>query len=150
MDNILAAIDFSDVTPAVIDLAAELARCFASKLWLIHIAAPDPDFVGYGTGPQCQRDWEAQTLRTEHRELQNQAQQLKQKGINATALLVRGATVETILREADKLNADMIVIGSHGHGAFYKTLVGSVSEGVIRKASCPISIVPAKILAATP
>ncbi len=150
MDNILAAIDFSDVTPVVIDLAAELARCFASKLWLIHIAAPDPDFVGYGTGPQCQRDWEAQTLRKEHRELQNQAQQLKQKGINATALLVRGATVETILREADKLNADMIVIGSHGHGAFYKTLVGSVSEGVIRKASCPISIVPAKILAATP
>ncbi|MGL5938967.1 MAG: universal stress protein, partial [Waterburya sp.] len=38
----------------------------------------------------------------------------------------------------------MIVLGSHGHGAVYRTLVGSVSEGIIHKASCPVLIVPAK------
>ncbi len=144
MDNILAAIDFSHITPTVVDKAAEIARRFASKLWLLHIAAPDPDFVGYSTGPQSKRDWRAKTLREEHRYIQDKALELEQSGINVTPLLVQGATVETILQEASKLKADMIVIGSHGHGALHKALVGSVSAGIIRQASCPVLIVPAK------
>lgn len=143
MDNILAAIDFSDITSMVVDKAAEIARSFDCKLWLLHIAAPDPDFVGYGTGPQSKRDWRAKTLREEHRYIQDKALELEQSGIEVTPLLVQGATVETILQQATKLNAEMIVIGSHGHGAFYKVLVGSVSEGVIRQASCPVLLVPA-------
>ena len=142
MENILAAIDFSDITPIVVSKAAEIAKGFSSKLWLIHIAAPDPDFVGYDTGPQSERDWRAKTLRQEHQYIQDKALELEKSGINVTPLLIQGATIETILREADKLKTDMIVIGSHGHGALYKTLVGSVSEGIIRKASCPVLIVP--------
>lgn len=144
MKNILAAIDFSDIAPAVVDEAAKLARSFDSKLWLIHVAAPDPDFVGYRTGPQCERDWRAKVLRKEHRYLQDKASELSKTGIDVTSLLVRGATIETILKEASKLKAETIVIGSHGHGALYKTLVGSVSEGVIHRAFCPILIVPAQ------
>lgn len=143
MNNILAAIDFSDISGIVIEKAAEIARCFSGKLWLIHVAAPDPDFVGYGTGPQCERDWRAKTLRREHKYIQDRALQLEQSGIDVTPLLISGATVATILKEASRLNADMIVIGSHGHGALYKTLVGNVSEGIIRQASCPVLIVPA-------
>ncbi|MEY2831959.1 MAG: hypothetical protein RLZZ574_1217, partial [Cyanobacteriota bacterium] len=63
---------------------------------------------------------------------------------NVTPLLVQGATIETILREASKLRADMIIIGSHGHGALYRALVGNVTEGVIRKALCPILVIPAQ------
>lgn len=144
MKNILAAIDFSDISPLVIDRAAAISQCFASKLWLIHVAAPDPDFIGYGTGPQCERDWRAKTLKGEHQYIQERALELEQKGIDVTPLLIQGATVETIIKEAKKLEADMIVIGSHGHGALYKALMGNVSEGVIRKASCPVLIVPAK------
>lgn len=73
MENILAAIDFSEISGTVIDKAAEIAQCCDSKLWLIHIAAPEPDFVGYDTGPQSKRDWRAKTLREEHRYLQAQA-----------------------------------------------------------------------------
>ena len=144
MNNIVAAIDFSNISPMVIDKAAEIARCFACKLWLIHIAAPDPDFVGYSTGPQSKRDWRAKTLREEHRYIQDKALELEQSGLEVTPLLIQGITVDTILKEASKLEAEMIVIGSHGHGALYKTLVGSVSEGIIRKAFCPVLIVPAK------
>ena len=144
MENIVTAIDFSEITEKVIERAAEIARCFASKLWLIHIAAPEPDFVGYGTGPQSKRDWRAKTLREEHRYIQEKARELSQSGIKVTTLLLQGETVETILREAAKLNAEMIVVGSHGHGALYKALVGSVSEGIIRQASCPVLIVPSQ------
>jgi nucleotide-binding universal stress UspA family protein len=37
------------------------------------------------------------------------------------------------------------MLGSHGHGALFHLLIGSVSEGVIRQASCPVIIVPAKM-----
>ena len=145
MINILAAIDFSEISSTVIDQAAAIAKSFSSKLWLIHVAAPEPDFVGYDTGPQTERDWRAQTLRKEHRYLQDKALELETAGIKVTPLLVQGATVETILNEAAKLKAEMIVIGSHGRSALYKTLVGSVSEGIVRQASCPVLIVPTRI-----
>ena len=144
MKNILAAIDFSDISPLIIDKAAEISQCFASKLWLIHVAAPDPDFIGYGTGPQSERDWRAKTLREEHRYLQDRALELDRQGIDVTPLLIQGATTKTIIQESLKLKADMIVIGSHGHNTLYKALVGSVSEGVIGKASCPVLLIPAK------
>ena len=50
--------------------------------------------------------------------------------------------MDTILAEATKLDADMIVIGTHGHGAMYRLLVGSVSEGVLHKSKCPILVIP--------
>ncbi len=143
MNNILAAIDFSDVTDKVITTAAKIAESFSSKLWLIHIAAPEPDFIGYDTGPACERDWRAKVLREEHKYIQDKALELEASGINVTPLLIQGMTVEMILSKASQLHADMIVIGSHGHSALYKTLVGSVSEGIIRQASCPILVVPA-------
>ena len=142
MKNILVAIDFSDVTQQVVTQGMLLARAFACRLWLIHVAAPDPDFVGYSTGPQFRRDLRAETLRDEHKYLQDQADELRKQGIDVTTLLIQGETIETILQEALKLRADIIVIGSHGHGALYKTFVGSVSEGIIRRASCPVTIVP--------
>ena len=144
MKSILAAVDFSDISSEVIQQAAKIAQCFSSKLWLIHVAAPEPDFVGYGTGPQSERDWRAKTLRQEHRYLQEQATQLQQNGIDVTPLLVQGATVETILSEATKLKAEMIVIGSNSRGILDKALLGSVSESIIRQALCPVLVVPTK------
>ena len=128
MENILVAIDFSDVSQKVVEQGMLLACAFDCKLWLIHIAAPDPDFVGYTTGPQFRRDLRAETLRDEHKYLQDKADELRKQNIDVTTLLIQGETVKTILKEAKKLNADTIVVGSHGHGALYKTLMGSVSE----------------------
>ncbi|RMF20673.1 MAG: universal stress protein, partial [Cyanobacteria bacterium J083] len=59
-------------------------------------------------------------------------------------LLIQGATVTTILQEAAKLQAEMIIIGSHGHSSLYKALLGSVSEGIIRQATCPVLIIPTR------
>ena len=41
-----------------------------------------------------------------------------------------------------ELEADLIIIGSHGYGALFSALLGSVSSGVVRKASCPVLVVP--------
>ena len=56
---------------------------------------------------------------------------------------MQGSTPETIAREAERLNADLILLGSHGHGAIRRALLGSVSEHVLHHANRPLLIVPA-------
>ena len=53
-----------------------------------------------------------------------------------------GSAVIEILAMAEQYEIDMIVMGSHGHGAWYELVVGTVSEGVVHRASCPTLIVP--------
>ncbi len=144
MRNILVPIDFSDATEPVLRQAIEMARCFQAKLWLIHVAAPDPYFVGYDVGPQHERDWRATQLRDQHRDLQHHAQELAGQGLDVTPLLIQGATAETVVGEANKIGAGLIILGSHGHSALYKALVGSVAEGVLRQAACPVLVVPVR------
>lgn len=145
--NIVAAIDFSPVTELVLERAAAEARAFAARLWLLHVAAPEPDFVGYDPGPVGVRQQVAQHLREDHQRLQAHAQSLREGGLDVTALLVQGPTIETILREASKLAADLIVLGSHGRGVLGRTLLGSVSEGILRKTAIPVLIVPSRAVA---
>jgi len=142
MGSILAPVDFSDLTPGVIAAAESLAAAFSAKLWLLHVSAPDPDFVGFEAGPQTVRNQRAHALRVEHRELQEVADRIRAAGVDATALLIQGPTVEKILAEAERIAADWIVMGSHGRGAVRRALLGSVSEGVLHRARCKVAIVP--------
>ncbi len=142
MRRILAAVDFSEVSDAVVSHAASLAQAFSARLLLLHVAAPDPEFVGLEVGPQTVRDARADELRREHRELQRRASDLRDRGFNAEAFLIQGPTVDTILERAEHLDADLLVLGSHGHGAAYRALLGSISGGVLRRATVPVLIVP--------
>ena len=142
MSHIIAAIDFSTVSEFVISESQSLAVAFQSKLTLLHVAAPNPSFVGFEAGPQGVRDARARELREEHRMLQGHAVELQKHGIEARGVLVEGETVATILREAANLAARYIVVGSRGHGAIYNALIGGVSTGIIAGASCPVLVVP--------
>jgi nucleotide-binding universal stress UspA family protein len=142
MKNILVTIDFNKNEELLIDKAFQLAESFDSKLWLMHIAAPDPDFVGYEVGPQYIRDSRASDLRKEHKLLQEYATALKKKGVESEGLLVQGATIEMIIEESKKLNVDLIIAGNHEHGFFYNAFVGRMSVKVIKKSKIPVLIVP--------
>ena len=140
--SILAAVDFSDVTDAVVNAAETLALTFAAPVTFVHVEAPDPAFVGYDPGPQHVRDNVAKTVIEDHQRIGEVRDRLKADGVDCHGIIVQGPTIEKILDEADRVNADVIVIGSHGHGMLYDLVLGSVSEGVTRKASCPVLVVP--------
>ncbi len=142
MKTILVTVDFNKNEELLIDKAFQLAEAFDSKLWLMHIAAPDPDFAGYEIGPQYIRDCRATELRKEHKLLQEYTITLKEKGVDSEGLLVQGATIEMILEESKKLNIDLIIAGHTKHGFFYNAFVGSVSSEIIKKSKIPVLIVP--------
>jgi len=146
MQKILLAIDFSPTTSLIIEKAKLLASKFNSKVWLLHVAPPDPDFVGYKVGPAQVRHFVAETLSHEHHQLQLLADDLRQDGINAIALSIQGPTIEVILQETQKLAADLLIIASHSHNSLYKSLVGSVSESIISHVQCPVLVIPASLI----
>lgn len=140
--KILVAVDFSSVTSRVMEIARDLAARTTSHVYVLHVAEPEPDFVGYDTGPDVVRDQVAEEFHREHRQVQALADNLRTGNVGATALLIQGSIVETIVREAERLDADIIVVGSHGHGAVFDLLVGSISEGLVRKSTRPVLVVP--------
>lgn len=140
--HILAAVDFSDVTDAVVNAAESMALTFASPVTFMHVEAPDPAFVGYEPGPQHVRDNVAKEVIADHQRIGEVRERLKADGVECHSLVVQGPIVDKILEEAERISADLIVIGSHGHGMLYDLVLGSVSEGITRKAVCPVLVVP--------
>jgi len=141
--NILAAVDFSAFTEPILAAVERIAAVVPeTKIWLLHVAEPDPSFVGYEAGPAVVRDQVAAEYREERRRLQGYADGLRRSGRDVSTLVVQGAIAETILAEADALDVQLIVMGSHGYGTIAVPVVGGVSKVVLRKAACPVLIIP--------
>jgi len=144
MSGILVPVDFSDITDAVVVEAKRLATALSMPLTLIHIAQAEVDFIGYEVGPQYIRDNLAEDLREQHQELQAIRDGLADGGLTVTAQMVPGAAQEKIVEELDRLRPEMVVVGSHGHGALHNLLAGSVCQAVLKHAACPVLVVPVK------
>jgi nucleotide-binding universal stress UspA family protein len=141
--NALVAIDLSPASWTVIEQALQLlAQTDTSHFWLLHIANPEPDFVGYEPGPQAVRDGQAKDFHQQHQSLQDYAERLRAQGATCTALQVQGAYVEKILHEAENLKADVIVVGSHGKGLVKELIFGSTSNLLVRHSEIPVLVVP--------
>ena len=142
--KLLVALDLSESTELIMKEAEEVAKKMSAQVWILHNAEPAPDVLEFRADPQAARDSLAEKFHREHRQIQEIAKRLRKEGLEATALLVHGPTVEVILKEASDLDVDMIVVGSHGRGAVFHLIMGSVSEGILHKSRCPVLIVPTR------
>ena len=75
--------------------------------------------------------------------LEKLQEELTRTGMSTIAHEREGSVVEEILTTAQEISADLIVMGSHGHGPVYNLLVGSVTEGVLKAGLRPVLLVPA-------
>ncbi len=140
--TILVLVDFSDVTNRVTEAAMMIAKAFQAEMILVHVQEPEAEFVGFEPGPPMVHVNVLHAAQNLEKQLEELRSAVSQSGLRATALPLQGATVGTILREAEARQADLIVMGSHGHGALYNLLIGSVTSGVLKAARCPVLVVP--------
>ena len=140
--KILVAVDLSEATGRVIQVTERIAAAMSGVVRLLHVAEAEPDFVGFDAGPAVVRDQVAKEYREEHRQVQAHADALRKAKIDADALLIKGPIIETILNEAERFEADLLIVGSHGFGALYDLLVGSSSRGVLKDSTIPVLVVP--------
>jgi nucleotide-binding universal stress UspA family protein len=159
MKCILAPIDFSDVTPLVIDLTRQFAKAFDAEIHLVHVkdlrAGAAPGTLGYGLAgmpelapmsgvpvPGFESSFETED-QGQKAKLARWQDEIAQDGIKVSLHEPTGTVAEEILNQADELNADLIVMGTHGHGAMYNLLVGSATKGVLKHSTRPVLLVPA-------
>lgn len=148
--KLLVAVDFSISAESVIVEAEKLALTLPAKVFLLHAMAPlspvmdvvaESEIIPNPDTP-FQRDAIQHCSETATEKLLEISIRLQGRGIETSIILTHNNEVEAIIEESRKNSADMIMLGSHGHGALYHLLIGSVSEGVIRKASCPVIVIP--------
>jgi len=140
--NILVAVDLSPASDIVIEAARGVAELTGVSMYILHAVEADPDFICPQGDPESRRAQVAKAFPLEDGRVQAIADKLLDDGLDASALLVCGSGVDTTLREADILEAGLIVVGTHGHGAVYEALIGSFSVGIIRKSKIPVLVVP--------
>jgi nucleotide-binding universal stress UspA family protein len=156
--TILAAVDFSKNTETVLEQAATLSKALGAKLWILHVTSAETQAIVYESVPfadyspglinmpgdvQLARELSASEIKREHAQLLGLSSSLREKGVDAQAILLKGNAATLILEKAGELAAEIIVLGSHGHGLLHKALVGSVSEAVIRHTDRNVLVVPA-------
>ena len=147
----------------VLALARQMARAFEAELHLVHVReiAAMPVFpaatIGYpGIGmPEIGMAGGAALpagfapLDAPNEKKASRCDQLRDElvrsGLKVVAHEREGSVVEEILETAADISANLIVMGTHGHGSVYNLLVGSVTEGILKAARRPVLLVPAPL-----
>jgi nucleotide-binding universal stress UspA family protein len=139
MKTILIAVDGSPAGLEAASFGLELAAEQGAAATLVHVV-PTLDVVpigGFGLTAATPHD-----VTAADREPLDEALSLAEEaGVRAHSELLRGDVVDEIVAYADTVDADLIVVGSRGHGAMAGALLGSVSRGVLREARRPVLVV---------
>ena len=142
MKTILAPLDFSEVSGAVVAQASVLARACAGRVVLLNVIQPPVITSEYAPLTENLAEMSLGGERAAAKQLATIEEQLKADSIPVETLQLTGAPVAHVVEQAQKFSADYIVMGSHGHTAVYDLLVGSTTHGVLKRARCPVVIVP--------
>lgn len=137
MKTILALIDFSDVSPQILDQAEDHAKAFGGDVVLIHVVPPEPLVVDFEP-PAIPPD----VFKSRQKQLFLMRDTLIDHGVKATAQVFGGLLLETVLDQIASIAPDIILMGSHGHGALHHLFAGSVTTGVIKQAGHPVLVIP--------
>jgi nucleotide-binding universal stress UspA family protein len=139
MHSILIATDGSPSAREAVDFGLELAADEGAVVTFV-LVTPAVDIMpagGFGI-----------TVPVPHRPTDDEAapldvarEQADQLGVHAHTRLLKGDPADEIVAYADVIDADLIVVGSRGHGTIASALLGSVSRGVLREARRPVLVV---------
>lgn len=136
MKEILVAIDGSTGSRAAVDEAVELAGPLGAHITFVAVRKAPSSLLGTPFY-ECRLARDLGEVRVAANAALDQA---RQAGIEARAEVLEGSAADEILSFADNCRADLIVMGSRGHGALAGALLGSVSSAVAQHAGVPVLV----------
>lgn len=136
MKEIMVAIDGSDGSRAAVDEAVELAGALGAHITFASVRKAPSSVLGTPYY-ECRL---ARDLGVAKATVDAALERARQAGIEADGRVLEGSAVDEILSFADNSGADMIVMGSRGHGALAGALLGSVSNGVVQHSNVPVLV----------
>jgi nucleotide-binding universal stress UspA family protein len=141
MKRILIATDGSAAAQQAVELGVDLALHEGAAVAIVQVL-PSSDVIAMdGFGLVGHVPYEV--MAHDQAVLDEAVAVADREGVPAVPKLLRGEPVTEIVTYADLLGADLIVVGSRGHGALASALLGSVSRGVLARAGRPVLVVRA-------
>lgn len=146
--RILVAIDDTPCSEKAIAYAKTLSKIFHASVALVTVTSPTSP-ASYGADPLLgqQPVIVPEVSEIEQQNAQNYLEEISRGFENSSSVYIFnriGSIKEEILAAAHEWSADLIVMGSNGRTGFDHFISGSVSEAVIRKATCPVLVIPSK------
>lgn len=145
LSHILCATDLSETSTYAVEMAAEMAASVGARLTIVHVIEPitmPPGLEAYaleGMPP----DWEQRVDQGRRQAVEDRLAELRARcgGAAVTTQVIYGP-LPTILTDAARdLQADLLVVGTHGRKGMAHLLLGSVAEKLVRTAPCPVLVV---------
>ena len=136
--QILVATDFSDVATLAIARAEEIAREHGARLHLVHVITYQPQPM-LGVQPMTTpTDVSDQVRQVSEQRLRDQADALRERGLEVEVVITAGVPGARIVHVADRIDADLVVVGTRGLSGFKHLLLGSTAEAVARWSHRPV------------
>jgi len=138
--RLLCPVDFSDFSKQALDLAMVIARWYEAEIVVVHVVPIVPTVLPFPSATIP--DVGALDPQVAGRELQSFVEAAGPAPPRPQTIVRMGAPAPVILDLAREVNADLLVLGTHGRTGFERLMLGSVTEKVMLKATCPVLTVP--------
>jgi len=144
IDKVVCPIDFSDPSFEGLKRANELAAHFSAELMLVHFVPPMPNIAGARapTGFHVSTVLKEMEEQAKNRIADDAAHRISKK-VKSRTFVGIGKPADKIVQLAEDEAADLIVMATHGQSGWQRLVSGSVTERVVRMATCPVFVVPA-------
>ena len=138
--KLLVGVDLSEPSKEVIETAVRLAQALDASIELVHVREPFVYAVTGHYGPSL--DQEQALFGWIDRTLAELGDALNHARVPCVTTSLDGSPAREIVSHAEKIGADLIVVGTHGRGGLAHAVLGSVAERVVQKARRPVLTVP--------
>lgn len=134
--NILIPVDGSDGSDKAVAQAVELAKIYEAKLNFLYVANINQLAINAALSHAI-----LDAVKKAGQTILTRAENMVPSEVESEIFLETGAPAAVILEFEEKLNADLIVMGSRGLGLVKGVLLGSVSQYITERARCPVLVV---------
>jgi len=140
--HILVPVDGSETAQKAVDKAAALAKAFDSRVTVIYVIDPYP-FTGVGTDfAYGQAEYLSAATAEANEAVKTAKKSLTESSVNVDTSVVEAHTAwRGIVEAGESMQADLIVMGSHGRNALEKLVLGSVAQAVLSHTKLPVLVV---------
>lgn len=141
--NILVAIDFSESSDNAFKLALNMANKYSASLTLLHVINEPVDLRGFYVPHISFEKLEEEIEQGAQKLMESFCRQNLGGFDNYKTVIVPGLPYEQIIRQAEQLSADLVILGTHGRTGLDHVLFGSTAEKVVRK--CPLPVLTVRL-----
>lgn len=148
LNRIVVPIDFSDYSRATLRYALDLAKSFKARLNLVHVIEDRLHPAFYSGGVFSIYDIDPEIETKVMAELRKLFKEVGHDEVETEYTILSGSPAKEILHWMASRDADLLVIATHGLSGLERTILGSVTERIVREASCPVLTIKPKELMA--